>query len=102
MRWSLVVPALLIFLPLPSFAGDAKPLPGVAAWDTRRPVPAVLPLAKNEWSVIPLGRTADAFKGDAVLSKGRIVAVLRRKDAAVEVHAVKRDGAISRVRLRLQ
>lgn len=101
----------LLFLPLAtfltlalwsstSFAGDPVK-GGIAVWDTVQPAPAVLPLAKNDWIGIPLGETADAFKGDPVLSNGRIVAVLRRKEAAVEVHAVKAGGAIARLWLRL-
>src|SRR5207302_661831 len=57
---------------------------------------------KNDWAAIPSDKTADSFRGDAVLSNGRIVAVLRKQDAAVEVHAVKPDGAVARLRLRLQ
>lgn len=101
----------LLFLPLAtfltlalwsstSFAGDPVK-GGIAVWDTVQPAPAVLLLAKNDWIGIPLGDTADAFKGDPVLSNGRIVAVLRRKEAVVEVHAVKAGGAIARLWLRL-
>jgi hypothetical protein len=74
---------------------------GIAVWDTGQPAPAVLPLAKNDWVSIPPGTTADAFKGDAVVSNGRIAALLRRKEAVVEVHALKADGATARLRLRL-
>src|SRR5260370_20509472 len=74
---------------------------GIVVWATGHPAAAVLPLSKNDWTNILPETTADAFKGDAVLSNGRIAAVLRQKDAAVEVHAVKPDGAIARVQLRL-
>jgi hypothetical protein len=108
MRWFMVVPSaafLSLWLPLSATFGggaDTKARTGIAVWDTGHPAPAVLPLAKNNWTPIPLEKTADAFKGDAVLSNGRIALVLRRKDAAVEVHAVKTDGAVARIRLRLQ
>src|SRR5262249_54687162 len=59
-------------------------------------------VVKNSWSAIPPEQTADSFKGDAVLSNGKIVAVLRKQDSTVEVHAVKPDGAVARLRLRLQ
>jgi hypothetical protein len=94
---------LCLLLPLaPTFGGGAKARTGMAAWDTVRPAPAVLPLAKNDWTNLLLDTTADRFKGDAVVTNGRIVTVLRQKDAAVEVHAVKADGAVSRLWLRLQ
>ena len=79
MRWSFVLPptALVLALslaPLLGFGGP-KARPGVAIWDTGRPAPAVLPLAKNDWTSIPLDKTVDAFQGDVVLNNGRIVAV---------------------------
>jgi hypothetical protein len=43
----------------------------------------------------------DTLNGDAVVSNGRIAAVLRRQDAAVEIHSVERDGASARIRLRV-
>ena len=94
---------LLFSVPLSvACAGGDKARTGIAVWDTGQPAPAVLPIAKNNWTPIALGQMVDAFKGDAVVSNGRIVVVVRQKDAAVEVHAVKNDGAVSRVRLRLQ
>ena len=51
---------------------------------------------KNDWTVVPAEQTAESFKGDAVVGNGRIVAVLRKQDAALEVHAVKPDGAVLR------
>jgi hypothetical protein len=93
--------------------GDAAAQPsqptlksGISVWDTGQPsAEALAPAAlagNNAWTAIPLDRTADSFKGDAVLSNGRIVAVLRKQDTAVEVHAVKPEGAVARLRLRLQ
>ena len=84
---------------------EAKPRLAVTVWDTGRPseqalAPAAL-AGRNDWTVIPRGRKADAFQGDAVVTNGRIIAVLRRQDSAVEVHAVKPDGAAARLRLRL-
>src|SRR5260370_1214846 len=104
MRWSLVSAPTMLFLlpPVSCGAGDAKARTGIAVYDTRTPAAAVLPLAKNDWTLLPLSTTVPAFKGDAVLTNGRIVAVLRRKEAAIEIHAAKREGAIARARLRLQ
>jgi hypothetical protein len=56
---------------------------------------------KNDWKAIPLGNTMASFQGDAILSNGRIVAVVRKGDAAVELHAIKPDGVVDRLRLRL-
>ena len=55
----------------------------------------------NDWTGLVAGKTAAAFQGDAILSNGRIVAVLRQQEAAVEVHALKPAGAVARLRLRL-
>src|ERR1019366_880694 len=83
---------MAISLPVSAQPGDnVKPRTGIAVWDTGR------------WTSIPLGTTDAVFQGDAVVSNGRIAAMLRQKDAAVEVHAVKPDGrTVKRVRLRLQ
>jgi hypothetical protein len=111
MRCSPVVRLVLLLPPLSCAsvtwaADDVKPKTGLIVWDTGQPskealAPAAL-VGKNDWTAIPTDKTADAFKGDAVLSNGRIVAVLRQHDDAVEVSAVKPDGAVSRLRLRLQ
>jgi hypothetical protein len=115
MRWPAVVGLFALGLLVPgtsaAWGADAAPAPearpraGIAAWDTGRPSQEALPPAalagKNDWTAIPAGSAAAEFKGDAVLSNGQIVAVLRRQDAAVEVHAVKPGGAVSRLRLRL-
>src|SRR5207302_4506854 len=62
--------------------------------------PAAL-AGQNDWTAIPPGERADSFKGDAILSNGRIVAVLRSQDSAVDVHAVTKGRAVPRLRLRL-
>ena len=101
MRRLMSLPFLFLLLPTPALGGASLAAHGIAVWDTLDAAPAVLPLTgKNGW--LPLAKTADAFKGDAVLSNGGIVAVLRRKDATIELHAVKPDGVVVRVRLRLQ
>ncbi len=116
MRWRVLSRLLLFVLPWSGALAigrveaappaETKPRTGLIIWDTGRPsgqalAPATL-AGKNDWQVIPVNQTPATFKGDAVLSNGRIVAVLRQNDAAVEVHAVKPDGAAARLRLRLQ
>lgn len=100
MRHLVIIPALFV-LPLPAVAGTAKPVAGIAVWDTLTPAPAVLQLTKNRWTPMPPGETATGFKGDAVVSNGRIAAAIRKGDSVVEVHAVKPGGAVARLRLRL-
>jgi len=115
MRWLGILLIAAFLLPL-SWAGatwgaeaaqasPAKPRTGITVWDTSRPsAEALSPAAlagKEDWNAIPLGATADSFKGDAVLNNGRIVAVVRQQDSAVEVHAVKPGGAVARLRMRL-
>jgi hypothetical protein len=80
-----------------------KPRSGMAVWDTGQPAAPVAAAltGKNSWTAIPLDKTAASFQGDAVLSNGRIVAVLRKQEACVEVHAAKPEGVVSRLRLRL-
>src|SRR5262249_30915041 len=84
--------------------GEPRPRTGITVWDTGRPaadVPAGLG-GKHDWTAVPLEKTADAFRGDAVLSNGRIAAVLRKNGPAAEAFAVKPGGAVARFRLRLQ
>jgi hypothetical protein len=111
MRWSVVarsVPLLLV-LPWASGAWGAdeapKPKTAITVWDTGRPsaesLPAEAVAGKNDWIAIPAEQTADSFKGDAVISNGRIIAVLRKQGAAVEVHPIKPAGGTVRLRLRL-
>jgi hypothetical protein len=113
MRWPAVAGFFALVLPLPGMsaawgadtapAAEARPRAGISAWDTGRPSGESLPAAalagKNDWTAIPAGAMTAAFTGDAVLSNGRIVAVLRRQDAAVEVHALEPGGAVARLRL---
>lgn len=107
MRCRDVIPlASLLFVATSVYADEVKPKTGLLVWDTGQPskealAPAAL-AGKNDWTVIPADKTADSFKGDAVLTNGRIVAVLRQQDAAVEVFAVTADSTVSRLRLRLQ
>jgi hypothetical protein len=73
------------------------------AWDTEQAsaeplAPAAL-AAKTGWTAILKDATAASFKGDAVLSNGRLLAVLRKQSAAVELYAFGPAGAVLRSRL---
>jgi hypothetical protein len=107
MRWSRVLAptwSLLLVISAPAAfgQGNVKARTGIAVWDTGHPAGVGLPLAKDGWTVIAPDKTASAFKGDVVVSNGRIVAVMRQKDAVVELHAAKAEAAVPRLRLRLQ
>jgi hypothetical protein len=115
MRWPVVFRFAALCIPLAgagtAWGADApqesaaKPRAGVTVWDSGQPTrEALVPDAlagRNDWTAIPVGKTADSFKGDAVLSNGRIAVLLRRSDAAVELHAVKLGGTSARLRVRL-
>lgn len=114
MRRSLVfpIPPLLgLIWIIPTLGADgvpdavSKPKAAVIVWDTEKSTAGWLapPLltSQNSWTAIPAEKTAASFRGDAVISNGRILAVMHREDSVVEVHAVTPDGAVARLRLRL-
>jgi hypothetical protein len=60
---------------------------GIGAWDTGKSSPAPLRLeARDSWTAVEESAT---FKGDAVLSNGRVTAVFRRESGAVEMGPVR-------------
>jgi len=75
----------------------------VSAWDTGQPsaeaFTAAALAARTGWSAIPQEKTALSFKGEAVISNGRILAVVRKQSAAVELYALGPAGAVLRSRL---
>jgi len=79
--------------------------PGIAVWDTRRP--AAEPLApaalanRQSWTQIPAQEKVQSFAGDAVLTNGRIVAVLRKHDSGVEIYSAGGKAIVARLRLQL-
>jgi hypothetical protein len=79
---------------------------GMAVWDTGRPsAESLLPeaiSAKTGWSQIqPDQKPPASFTGDAVATNGRILVVIRKQGAAVEVHSGG-EVAAPRVRCVLQ
>jgi hypothetical protein len=116
MPCAVVIRIAALMLPLScqsaAWAADAAPAPAgkprsrITVWDTGKASSAALASAAlvtggKDWTVVSQGTASQAVKGDAVLSNGRIVAVLRRHASALEVHAVRPGGAVARVRLRL-
>ena len=101
-------PLFLALVTMP--ADDAQQAPvvmlpaGIAVWDSGRStaLPSAEALAgKNDWTAIDVGKPAAAFQGDAVLSNGRIVAIVRRQQGVVEIHGIRPDAVTVRMRLRL-
>jgi hypothetical protein len=115
MRWPVVLRVAALPLPLvwaaTTWGGDApqssraQPRASITIWDTGGPAPALFSPAalagQNDWTAIPLGHSGNSLKGDALLYNGRIVAVMRRQDAAVEVHVIKPGGTAPRIKLRV-
>jgi hypothetical protein len=100
---------LFVFLAVPASAQEAqeaKTRAGIAVWDTGQSSAEALPAsalaAKSGWISLPQGQLAASFKGDAVLTNGPILAVLRKQDSAIEIHAVGAAGSVLRARLVLQ
>lgn len=76
---------------------------GLAVWDTGGTsaaslAPAALG-AKDGWTQAPAGQTLASFKGDAVVSNGRLWAVLRKQAAAVDIYSTAANGIVSRAQL---
>lgn len=101
--------ALLVFAALPLGKAAANAVPssrlGLAAWDTGAPsgrrLEASTLAAKKDWIKLPRSERTASFRGDAVMSNGRVLAVLRKHDAAVDVYADQPAGPIFRTRLHL-
>lgn len=57
---------------------------------------------KKGWKELSRGATAKSFRGDAVFSNGRILGVLRRQSAELELYSVTPEGTVPRAGLHLQ
>jgi len=78
----------------------------IAVWDTGSSSanalsPSVV-MRKDGWQQIPRNETLSSFRGDAVMTNGRILAVLRKQASTVEVYSMVSQGVVSRARLQLQ
>lgn len=109
MRWAVFNQAVSFVLVLSLASGSRgaegglTTRTGMAVWDTGQPsagpwTPAALAKAAG-WTLLPAEKTAVAFQGDAVISNGRILAVLRKNDPAAQVYSLGPSGAIARLRL---
>jgi hypothetical protein len=90
----------------PAPGSVAKPRAGIAVWDTGHPStsplePAAL-IARAGWTQVPATQTAATFRGDAAMSNGRVMVVVRGHDGpAAEVFALGPRGPVARARLSL-
>src|SRR5207247_1507451 len=89
----------------PHAAGvDVRSRDDMANWDAGQHPAILSPAAlagKNEWNAITAGKNGDSFQGDAVLSNGRIVVVVSKRDGSVAVHGIQPDSIVTRTTLRL-
>jgi hypothetical protein len=103
---------LLAFVPLAwhaaaAMAADAGSKPKIqntiAVWDTEsrssEPLTPAMLAAKQGWRQISGPDTPSSFKGDAVISNGRIAAIARHQSPALEVHVEGAEGPHSILRL---
>ncbi len=92
-------------LALALFRAPAQDPGGIAAWDTGRPSAAALSpevlAARTGWSAVPRDQTLASFKGDAVVTNGRLLVVARRLAAGAEVYSAGPGGAVPRAVLSL-
>ncbi len=83
---------------------ETKPKQGIAVWDagssTETLTSATL-AGKNDWTALAAGKTLDAFQGPAVVSNGRIVAVVDKRDPGVQLYGIDGAGVTCRLRMRL-
>src|SRR5689334_1799105 len=72
-----------------SAAASLSPATGLMIWDTGRsstsPLAATAFTKVDSWTTIEKDEKPAAFRGDAVITNGRIAAVLRKSGASVEL-----------------
>ncbi|MBC8870195.1 MAG: hypothetical protein H8E44_12300, partial [Planctomycetes bacterium] len=81
-----------------------SPPPAIAVWDTLNAADRLTPAdlaSKDGWTKIPRNQKVPSFQGDAILSNGRVFAVLRKRDAAIDFYSVEPAAMVPRVQLAL-
>src|SRR6516225_2475224 len=75
------------------------------AWDTGKstaePLAAEAVAHKSGWQLIASDETAHAFKGDAAISNGRVLALARKHGMGVELYSLGSGKPVFRARLLL-
>jgi hypothetical protein len=66
---------------------------------TSTPITSEVLSKRDGWTVLPEDKTEHTFKGDAVVSNGKLAVVLRQKGRGAEVYSVGAKGLTSRAEL---
>jgi len=107
MRANLLVQSMVLISA--SFVATKANGQGAAArlsvWDTRHASAARLSAVdwaeKDEWRQISRNQKVLSFKGDSVVTNGRILAVLRKRESAVDIYSIESGEPVWRVQARL-
>ncbi len=80
-----------------------RPRSALAVWDTdqasARALASEAVQQKSGWKLLPGGETATAFHGDAVISNGHLLAIVRKQGTGVELYSVGLAEPVFRARL---
>jgi hypothetical protein len=84
----LIAALIPAFLALPALGQDAKPRSGFVVWDTGTSSASPLSLAdKSAWKELPADADGATFKGDAVMTNGKVTVVVRKQAPIAELYA---------------
>ncbi len=79
--------------------------PAIAVWDTMQTATDRLTSAdlasEDGWTKIPRNERVSSFQGDAILTNGRVLVVLRQRGSAIDLYSVEAEAMIPRVPLAL-
>ena len=79
--------------------------PGLAVWDTiapsNSPYPSKSVAAKVGWKQISTHDKSFPFQGDAIITNGRILGVIRKQSSGIEIYTEGANGAVRRLELQL-
>ena len=82
---------------------QAQVLPAMQLFDTSVRLPAALSLdalsMRDKWTLLPEDETKHKFKGDAVISNGKLAIALRQQGRGAEVYAATPKGWVLRAEL---
>ncbi|MEI7731916.1 MAG: hypothetical protein WCO56_20250 [Verrucomicrobiota bacterium] len=102
LRRPIIILACFCFLP-GLFAATEEAMPVVQIFDTGQAASAPLTpevvSRRDQWTALPEDKTQHKFKGDVVVSNGRLALVLRKKGRGAEVYSLATAGAILRAEL---
>jgi hypothetical protein len=106
MRRAFLLPfVLLLAVPCVGQETPAKTRTAITVWDTGQATGGALSAqtlsAHEGWSAVTTAGKDVIFKGDAVLTNGRALVVVRQRSGAVEVYSVGNDALAGRLRLQL-